>query len=135
MFGGHGVERDAARVAFRRADDLAVDRDVAERGVDAADRDVAAFALVRRDGDAGDARQRLGGVLVRQLAGVVGRHRFLDRLRRLLVLQRRDLRQAEARDRDLLDAERSGVVPSEKSWSTVPDSGTVTLPFAPGRPT
>ena len=52
---GHRVERDTARVALGRADDLAVDRDVAERRVDAADRDVAPFALV---GGHGDARRR-----------------------------------------------------------------------------
>ena len=101
---GHGVERDAAVVRLRRAEHLAVERDVVEPRVDAAHGDVAAFALVGRRRHPGQALQRLGGILVRQLAGIVGRDGVLDRGRGLLVLQRRGEREAQARDRDFLDA-------------------------------
>ncbi len=100
--GRHGIERDATRIAFRRSDQLTVDRHIAERGIDAADGDVTTFALVRGDCHANDTGQGFTRVLVWKLACVVGSDRFLDGPRRFLVLKCRDLRQAIARHRDFL---------------------------------
>jgi hypothetical protein len=76
-------------------------------GTEAAHRNVAAFAAVALDGHAGDALQRLGDVLVGQLAQVFRGDRVDDSDGLALDVDGLLLAGADAGDDDLFDASRS----------------------------
>ena len=71
--------------------------------IQAADAGLGALPVGTIDRDAGQALQRLGHVLVRELADVLGGHRFDDLVGVALVLQRIGQRGAEARDDHFLE--------------------------------
>ena len=76
---GQIVELDLAAVGLGRRQGLAVERNVDEVGIDAADDDIAPLALIVGDRQAGQAPHRLGDILVGQLADIIGVER-LDRV-------------------------------------------------------
>jgi hypothetical protein len=91
-------------------DGVAVDQRLREAGIGAAHADAivlveAAFVGARRAGRyAGYARERVGDVLVRHLADVLGSDDFLDRVRSSLRFERLLIRIADARNDDLFEA-------------------------------
>ena len=89
--GRHRVHRDASRAELgRRADDLAVDGDVVQAGVDAADDDEAAFTLIDFHRHAGNPAQRFRRIGIGEPAHRVGRDDVHDvRGRALLVARQR----------------------------------------------
>ena len=78
-----------------------VDPDAGELRAEAAHRDRAAFAGVALDGDAGDALQRLGEVLVGEAGDILGDDRVDRRHRFALQVERRVQRGAKAGDDDI----------------------------------
>ena len=81
----------------------AVDQHARELRTEAADRDLSALAAHAVDGDAGDALQRLGEVLVRELADVLGDERVHDVVGVALHVEGLAQTAADAGDDDFLD--------------------------------
>ena len=79
-------------------------------GLGAAQADALAFAELAVDDDAGDALQRLGDVLVRELADVLGGERVDDADRLALGLDRFAQAAADAGDDDLFDLRPSSSI-------------------------
>ena len=98
------IQRHGTTVAFRRGHQSAVDGHAVQVRGDAAHADEAAFALVALHRQARYALQRLGRVVVRQLADAIGMHHAFHAVGTALLLERLVDAHRLADHLDVLDA-------------------------------
>ena len=114
QFGLHGLEPEGPllavvadvageRLGAARQCAAAIDQHARELRTETPDRNLGALAAHAVDGDAGDALQRLGEVLVRELADVLGDERVHDVVRVAFHVEGLAQAAADAGDDDFLD--------------------------------